>query len=186
MATFEYDLRYVQTGVGELKDYLLSKELFWPVTLAADAGQPPYPKLTPGNLLLSLARMQAQSSGASQASALAQVEGDLNVVVTKWRVKWEEKVSWEFTSRLRQWVNYLKDFGQEPAIQGAYYPNEVRLRVQMELLRQAVPISAENAAALDAADGRVRAKLKPGDFIWGEELAAGFPESIYWFLYGKF
>ena len=35
-------------------------------------------------------------------------------------------------------------------------------------------------------DNILRNILIPGEFIWGEELAPGFPEEDFWFLYGGF
>lgn len=39
--TATYHLRYLEAGASALKDYLLSKELFWPVDAAAPITTPP-------------------------------------------------------------------------------------------------------------------------------------------------
>jgi hypothetical protein len=33
-------------------------------------------------------------------------------------------------------------------------------------------------------DVGLRSHFKRGDFVWGEELAEGFPQEKYWYLWG--
>jgi hypothetical protein len=186
MTTFDYDHRYLQAVLTELKDYLLSSELFWPVTINHKVKEPPYPKLTPSNLLLSLTRLKAHktSLNPTQSSALQNIEIKLHTITTQWQVKWEEKCQQEFGSRLRQWQNFLSEVFNDRQGQGDYYKHEVRLRAQMTLLMTVVTVTETEIAALEHLDGRLRRMLKEGKFIWDEDLAPGFPVEAYWFLYG--
>lgn len=189
MPSFEYDLTYAQNGVVDLKNYLLGKILFGPVSLPTKSGELPYPNLTPSNLLLSIARMLAHQAGGklnpAQINQLSQTETDLETLTSKWRVKWEEKVTWEFTSRLRQWTHYLNELAQDLELHSDYYSNEVRSRVQLELLQTAVPQSEEQQAALFTFDIYIKENLTPGEFIWDPALSPGFDPDKYWFLYGE-
>ena len=66
-----------------------------------------------------------------------------------------------------------------------YYSSEVRLRVLLEILGDdlgaAAPAELELLTALDA---RLKVNFKEGDFLWEEDLSAGFPKEKYWYLYG--
>ena len=186
MPGIDHNLKYVTANLSELKDYLLSKELFWPLNLSSAPGNPPYPKLTPGNLLLSLARLKAFDEGeimdAAQNSELTRLEMEFDTLKRKWAVAWEKKVDIEFTSRLRQWGHYLKEVAGNSDNHTPYYRNEVRLRVLLELLLD--ELGEDSHPELTALDTVLRAKLKGGEFFWDEELAGGFSKEEYWFLWG--
>ena len=182
-----YDLEYAAAGLAALKDYLLTKELFWPISLNAAGKGPISPKLTAGNLLLTFARLLAYGKSrtldAIQQSEFTRLEREFDALKRKWQVAWEEKVIREFTSRLRQWSHYLDEFSQNPDKQAPYYRSEVRLRVLLELLKDDLgEVLKEDLSALDES---LRAQFTKGDFIWDEDLADGFPQDQYWFLYGQ-
>lgn len=182
MPSVDHDLKYITASLGELKVYLLSKELFWPMNLSSAPGETPYPKLTPGNLLLFLARLKTYNMGASQNSEFTRLEIDFDVLKSKWTVAWEEKAGREFTSRLRQWGHYLNELSGDRAANAVYYRNEVRLRVLLELLKG--ELGEKEQPELAVFDANLRSKFRRGDFIWDEELAGGFSQEKYWFLWG--
>jgi hypothetical protein len=181
-----YDLNYLATGLGELKNYLLAKELFWPLNLPPSFGKSASPKLTPGNLLLSFTRLNAYSRGnkldTRQENDLLKLERDFKAQCRKWAVAWEKKVDHEFNSRFRQWGLYLNEVVRDANAHAPYYGTEVRLRVLLELLQDELGQKPE--ADLTILDGGLRPYFTPGDFIWDEDLAIGFPEEKYWYLYG--
>ena len=111
MTSIEYDLRYLTAVIPELKEYLLSKELFWPVTIRHKLNEPPFPKLTPSNMLLPLARLNVRIErlSGSQDVELQALESKMDILIKKWSVKWEEKCQQEFGSRLRQWQNFINE-----------------------------------------------------------------------------
>ncbi len=45
MNSFEYYLTYLNSGSIELEAYLLSNELFWPISAVPPGGAPAFPKL---------------------------------------------------------------------------------------------------------------------------------------------
>jgi hypothetical protein len=165
-----------------LKDYLLSKELFWQMRLNPAPGERAYPKLTVGNLLFFLQSAKAYAKDISQESEIARLETELGAIIHHWQTAWGEKASHEFTSRLRQWSHYL---GEVRGIGGAYYANEVRLRVLLELLLEAMEeAGADGREQLAVLDGQLKGKFVPGDFIWEEDLSRAFPQETFWYLYG--
>jgi hypothetical protein len=187
MPDISYDLNYVAAGLGELKTYLLSKELFWPLRLKPAPGKPSTGKLTPGNLLLSFACLnatrQAKIMNPGQESELLKLEREFDTLRSKWAVAWEKKVTHEFTSRLRQWQLYLNEVTRDANTHAPYYTTEVRLRVILELLRDYLAETPETD--LSALDDELRSHFTPGDFIWNVDLDDGFPREKFWFLRGN-
>ncbi len=182
-----YDLAFLRSGYEELESYLLSDELFWPLT-GHPSGQPvPFFKLTLGNLLLSMQRLSAYDLGGDlspqERAEFTKLQASVEATQQKWQVAWQKKASQEFLSRFNQWVHVLNDLKTAPFNNAPYYANEVRIRVLLELL---APYTADhqgyNLIPLDAV---LKNLLKPAPFLWGEALAPGFPEKTYWFLYGE-
>lgn len=178
-----HDLRYLQAGLAELKAYLLSDELFWPVNASSEVGEPPYPKLTPANLLYYRARLHAWPE--ENALGRTAVEANLDALIQQWRSHWQAKLEREFSSRLRQWIHYVNEVAEKPQAQAPFYASEVRLRVLLGLLAAALGGELPpEGNLLAAADTRLRASFVPGAFVWEPELQAAFPQPAYWFLYG--
>jgi len=187
MSGIAYELDYASAGLDVLKDYLLSKELFWPMNLDPSLGRPTSPKLTPGNLLLSFAYLNAYRLGAKldtrQGNEILKLEREFEALRSKWAVAWEKKVAHEFNSRFRQWGHYLNEVADNASAHAPYYKTEVRLRVILELLRDALVQKPE--ADLSVLDNGLRSYFTPGDFIWDEDLSLGFPRDKHWYLYGQ-
>lgn len=157
--------RFLTDGLEQLKTYLQSDELFWPMDRD--------PQLTLGNLLLAAASLQAEGSlRPAQASALAEAKRE-------WRKTWEKKIEREFTARLRQWTHYLAELANKPKQHALYYASEVRPRVLLQLLAAEVPGAQSKLQELDAA---LKPLVHPTDFLWDAKLADAFPAPDYWFL----
>lgn len=179
-----YHLSYLQAGLEELEAYLLSKELFWPVTT------PPhlqiFPKLTLGNLLLSLKKLNGYAGGgqlsSSEQSAYSQLKREVEGFQKKWAVAWEGKAAHEYQSRLRQWTHYLNELNKKEESHAPYYNSEVRVRVLLELLREYAP--PDTQPDLEQIDLIFRAKLHPTEFVWDTDFQSAFPSERFWFLYG--
>ncbi len=176
MASAAADLAYLRAGVPELKDYLLSDHLFWPLTGSL-------PRLTVGGLLIAQARSNAWRLSAAQQSELTRLEARLKKVQSRWRSSWERKANWEYGSRLNQWRNYLEDYRGDRAGHTAYYPQEVKLRVMVELLETQIATSKDSKLRASL-DSLLRKVFIAGTFVWESELENGFPQSPYWYLYG--
>lgn len=165
----------MEAGISDLKDYLLSKELYWPIFARGYN----LPRLTIGGVLL--AAMRLESVGEQTESHVER----LDRFRLKWRGTWEAKAGREFKARFRLWQNYLGDYTQDPERYADAYGNEVRYRVMLALLLNELPMLLSEQDSLSTLDGIVRANLIPRDFIWDPSLQSGFPREVYWYLYGK-
>lgn len=180
MPTFADDRTYFQNGIGELENYLLSKELFWPLSGGKDL-----PRLTIGGLLLSRLRLQARATSPKQIADLNKLEFAFEEVRSKWSVAWERKAGQEVQTRTALWRNYLTDYQQSPDQHAMDYPRQVHGRVMLHLLKKGLKSLPSDFQALDVLDQMVKAAWLPGVFIWERDLVQAFPKAEYWFLYGK-
>lgn len=186
MPSFEYDLRYLQAGIDQLEQYLLAKDLYWPIGISTPVGETPYPQLTVGGLLLSLARLRAAAGTPEQQAKLAEVEQKLDSVRTRWRVAWGNKAAQDFRGRLNLWRDFLEDYRDNSSAHYDRYPYEVGRRVQLQLLKgEAEDVPPAETQLLDGLDGLLRSVFIPGQFVWDDHLAPSFPQSTYWYLYGE-
>ncbi len=175
MTSPEKDRAYLEAGIPELEDYLLSNELYWPVT----ARVYDLPRLTIGGLLLAQTRLEARRERIEALVA------QLDAVRSKWRAAWETKAGREFRSRFGLWSNYVADYRHNPEEYADAYPHEVRYRAMLQLLLAELPAPPAEQESLSRLDGVLRASFSPGDFIWEVDLLPGFSREVYWFLYGK-
>lgn len=190
MASVEYDLGYLAEAVPALEDYLYSKEIYWAISGSPPRGQPAFPDLTLGNVLLSRARLGGWETGAhlspEQASQLSRLDVQLDALRSKRRVTWGNKAEREFSARLRLWRDFLEDYRQNPDANVDRYAYEVGRRVMLQLLQEeAQEIPAAEQELLASLDGLLRAVLVPDVFVWDPDLAAAFPRQRFPYLYGK-
>lgn len=182
--TYDYEQRYLKAGIEQLEDYLLSKELFWPLGVSAPSGQPPYPQLTLGNLLLSHQRLQALARTPAQQAELAKAGQALEQLRSRWRSAWANKARQEFRQRLTMWRDFLEEYRQSPMAHQDRFRYEISRRVTLELLRpEAETLPDAELELLNSLDLALKALLKPGAFIWPADLAPAFPPDRYWYLY---
>ncbi len=185
MADFAYYQVYLQVGLEEAERYLLSNDLFCQLNITSPLGEASYPSLTLGGLLLYKTFARSVTQTTPQVTALQQIETQIEVVQTRWRVAWERKAAWEFKSRLRQWGNTIKEIRVDPDEHTGYFRYEVRIRVILDLLRADLgQVDAAYQEHLDSLDLILRALFSPGDFIWEMELATELPADRFWYLWG--
>jgi hypothetical protein len=185
MKTFEYDLRYVQAGLEVLEDYLLSDEVFWPLSINPPEGEPDYPRLTLGGLLLSRARLAGYPKLPTQIAQVDQIISKMEQIRSKWRVAWEKKATHNFGVRLRMWRDYIEEYQNSPQENTDRYSYEVRLRVMLKLLKsEGGGQQQAQVDLLSGLDGYLKSVLVSSAFIWEPELQIGFPAHEYWYLYG--
>ncbi|MBN1454545.1 MAG: hypothetical protein JW963_26240 [Anaerolineales bacterium] len=175
MITAEKDRAYLEAGIPELGDYLLSHELYWPIA----ARGYDLPRLTIGGILLAKTRLEAR---AERIEALV---AHLNAVRSKWQVAWETKAGREVQARMRLWSNYLADYRHNPEGHADAYPHEVRSRVMLHLLLAELAAPPAEQEGLSQLDAVLRTSLSSSGFIWETDLQPGFPREVYWFLYGN-
>ncbi len=186
MPSAEYDLGYLKAAIITLEPYLLSTELYWPIGVRSPAGEPDYPRMTLGYMLLAQKRAHARDLSMEQQSELARIDEQIDELRSRWRVAWERKAGRGFSARLRLWNNFIEDYRERPSANVDRYGYEVERRVMLHLLHdEAEAIPAAESELLIGLDKLLRAVLIPGEFIWDPELQSGFPQETYWYLYGR-
>jgi len=183
MPTQESDFQFVQAGIEILPDYLLSKELFWP--LSAPKFGYSLPRFTLGGMLVAFRRIDAYADTPAKQAELLEFERRVDALRSSRRVAWENKVMHEIRARFNLWQNYLSDLRHARENHADAYAHEVNWRVMLELLMDELPALTPEKAALDGLDVVLRNYWHPGGFIWEPELKSAFPEDTFWFLYGK-
>lgn len=186
MPSPEYDLGYLQAGIPELEKYLLSQELYWPLSAGPPAGEPAYPRLTLSGLLLAQARLHARPLTSQQRDELARLDEDMDDVRSRWRSAWGRKAAQDFSARLRLWRDFLEEYRENADSNHDRFTYEVSRRVMMHLLLpDADGLPQAEIDLLQGLDKLLRAVLVPGMFVWEAELEPGFPPDTYWYLYGE-
>lgn len=185
MPTVEQDYDFLRASAPELKDYLLSDQLFWPLG-AGEITRAPLPRLTLGGLLLALERLRTRELAPEIEQQVGKWQLHIESVRDEWLSAWERKAAREFTSRLHQWRNYLEEYRRKPEDHADYYPQEVERRALLEILDNECPeIEDGDRQMLRLLDDLLRSALRPDGFVWDPEVRSAFPESQYWYLYGE-
>lgn len=186
MSNPKYDLGYLEAAQDVYASYILSQEIYWSLGKSAPAGQPPYPQLTLGSVLLARKRLDALTLSGVDLSRYEQVKRKLELVEQKWRTAFENKARREIPSRVNLWRNYLDDYCQNPANHQNRYPYEVQRRVMLDLLSIAAgEVPKEIDELISSMDTLLKSKFVPGEFVWETELKRGFPVDRFWYLYGN-
>ena len=172
MTNSKIDLSFVNEALPQLKEYLLSDELYWPLSASL-------PRLTPGALALALLRL---SVTAPSDSLKLKVQADS--LRERWHSAWEKKSEREVTNRMRLWSQYLSDYMNAPDQSPDSYRNEVRGRVILQILLTDLPDGPEKSSLAEL-DASMKGRFKQGGFIWEPELETVFPRDSFWFLYGS-
>jgi hypothetical protein len=177
----ELEATAAQAMLVELEAYLKSDITFWQT--APNVLGDRMPKLTVGGLLESLIRAEAAGAGG-----VPSMREKLKTIKAQHLDRYLTHAGQEAGGRLDAWSWYLDDYLRNPADTAGYYPNEVRARLKAELLLGELEAEgrgrAERARA-SALDGRVRASLKAGPFVWDERLQRFFPPDRFWWLYRR-
>ncbi len=186
MPTFEYDYGYLQAGLQELEGYLLSNDIYWPTGVSSPPGEPEYPQITLGGLLLAHARLLAHAANSAQQASLADATIKLEKLRTQWRTAWSHKAGREFHARLNLWRDFLEDIRTNPEEHIDRYNYEVSRRTMLDLLKnEAASIPRAELDLLDVLDKVLRAILQSGPFVWDPVLQGAFPAEKHWYLYGR-
>jgi hypothetical protein len=177
-----YDLRYYECAIEELEEYLLSGLRDWPMLIAPPPSSPPYPRLSPGAILISRMRLHPSRLDLGQINMLSKLDRQKDHLCERWQSAWQGRVNLDFEMNLVLWKNYLQE-GQD---QTAYYHVEIRQRVILDLLvlemQSKSPSSMDILARLDE---QLKRSFIKGEFIWQGDLQEAFPHSRFWYLYGQ-
>ncbi len=182
--SISYDIRYLEAALDVLEDFLKSPEIYWNLSVAPPPGEPPYPQLSLGNVLLAMQRLQRPLTSGEEEALRESFQDTLERLRQKYRALWEQKAVKEAQMRARLWAQYVAELAKEEAAK-AYYTAEVRNRVILELLRQEADLPQAIETLRAHADRRLQSRFEPGEFIWNEALAPAFPPQTFWYLYGQ-
>lgn len=186
MTSASYDLLYFEAGIDQLKDFLLVEDLFWPIGVNPPPGEPNFPRLTIGGLLLARERLKARRLLLDVEAKFIKLLSEMQTITAEWHIAWGNKARREFQMRLNMWRDFIEEYRREPESNANRYSYEVRLRVMLHLLSQESeelnPPSVDLLASLDKV---LRALLVSSDFLWEPELINGFSQGEYWYLYGE-
>lgn len=187
MPDVNQDAAFIRSAAGELEDYLLSASLFW--QLSGEKGVPlrgDSDQLTPGNLLLSMARLEGwQQAGTSVDESTRAAIIAIDQTRNRWQSAWWKKCDQDWNHRFGLWRRNLAEWKQETRGQmPAEYAYHVRQRVILDLLIADGGVHPlEGMSRLQPLDSVLRQWAGKGKFIWHEALQARFPLPDYWYLY---
>jgi|Deesub1362A_J573_1020465.scaffolds.fasta_scaffold05927_3 hypothetical protein len=189
MRSPESQLALARAMLEELESYLLSKELLWPLSRHAPPGEPPYPRLTLGNLLLTLDALGAMEDALppTQAARVQELKTRLQALKGKHAAAMQAKAVQEARMRANLWKAFLQDLDErrdEPQRIG----QEVHHRLMAARLREFIFDDRQWEALegrLRAADRRLDAHFAPGPFLLEPALRKIYPRQDFPFLYLK-
>lgn len=187
---FESDWAFLKAVLPDLRDYILSPEIYWTLRPATHLpGGAQLPQLTIGNLLLSQARLSGARRTAQENEEMSTLFYEIDKLRDEWRANWGQKAGREHASRLNLWQQYLRELRGDERAQSAYYAREVRNRAILRLLRPevimgtAVGVPANEREQIDMLDQILKGLTCEGPFVWEPEAQPGFPREGFWFLY---
>jgi hypothetical protein len=161
-------------ALPQLQEYLLSNELYWPLSSSL-------PRLTPGSLLLAMVCVRATSPMDAH-----RLDGQMEAIRAKKPTAWGKKVEREITNRFRLWSQFLSDYKNTPDQNQDWYLGEIRGRtiLQLLLVEHPEPVTPEKMALVDL-EKSLKIRPIPGKFLWEPELEPFFEKNEFWFLFGK-
>ncbi len=186
MSTADYELRYLEAGLEILENFLLSKDIYRPIGIKEKKGEPAYPPLSLGWLLLYLSRAQSCRPTGAPFVKLETIRIKIGEFHNNWLSAWRQKAQSEFHSRLSLWRDYLEEYRENPGGNKDRYAYEVTRRVMLQLLKSEVDQLPEaEIQALLGLDQILLQIIKPGEFIWNPQWKESFPKADFWYLYGS-
>ena len=167
----EEDSRFILAAADELKQYLDSAVVLWPLHGVKSP-------LTPGNLLLAQYRIEGEPT-PHVVKALAAI----NSMVTSHGAQWEQRIRSEIPIRLNQYAAMVEDIIEYGSIDAGYSRN-IEVRVKIDFLLSSVDsVETHFLEKLSELDALLETKLNDGDFIWDESLQMKFPMDKFHYLY---
>ncbi|MCI0397143.1 MAG: hypothetical protein L0332_35590 [Chloroflexi bacterium] len=180
------DLEILEAMAAEMEEYLRSSVLFWPMARGD------LPRLTLGGYLMRQHRLTALRHllGEKEVARLDAAVEKFNQALVEKVVRFESRAHEELHARLRQWGEYLNDLNDTSGAAGDYYESAVETRAMIAALvekLQMPPYRLEERVAqqLGLLDNNLRRRWQPGDFVWPEAWQPAYPQSEYWWLYGR-
>ncbi len=159
--------QFLQSAIVDLKDYLLSDPIFWPM------GNLAYP-LTIGNLLLELALAKVDNPAGAVI-----LEGQVAKVQHAWQAKWIQKSQKELAVRLKIWQEASMNWLAEGF---TTYKTDARNRAILQFLFL-YDTNNEYSKMVSIIDARLGKVFGDGAFIWPSQYQGIFNHRDFWYLY---
>jgi hypothetical protein len=185
----EIERIYAESSLNELKEYLLSSTLFWPLSLRDlnKEEQSSIPKLTPGNLYLCLRKINTYEFAPELMVGVKDIEERIILMLNDWQSSWKNKAQLEYPLRINMWESYLSELKRNPALNKGTFSYQVRNRMILDLLEEELKVAKKNEIEnIKYLDESLKNLVRDGDFIWEFDLTRGFPKNPYWYLYIEF
>jgi len=178
MFTLESDLKYVESAIPVLEDFILSNDLYWPLSGAPSGSGSD--QLSLGMLEVMEMRLLALPETHPLRRKAVPLYGQIDAILHRWQSNYRQKAIREWHARMRQWQTYLGEL-RHNSQRLHTYAYEVRLRLILQGFLDWVEVADREVLA--DLDQSLLASLDEGHFVWEPELAGGFPASRYPFLY---
>lgn len=180
-----HELNVLKAMAAELPDYILAEVVFWPLSGPSD-----FPKLSLGLWLLTGARLQAAEVTLTPPQRLERDHAlmEAETALARWPVAAEKKAEKELRTRVNLWGAFLQESRESASFEAAdNYASAATQRAIAALLLRRFPRLADSAETqrLIPLDAAMRARLRPGPFLWDAGWRGEFPQTEFWFLYGK-
>ncbi len=174
----------------EAEAYLITEELFWPITGRVRGGMP---RMTIGGFLLRRYRLTALPDllTPEQQTTLQEALAAFDTAAAEWPTHYRGKISREWDMRTNLLVNFLRDCDEGEAQNCAEdWPAQAEQRTILQHLQEAPgargAVSQTQQAALTRIDRDLRRLLLSGEkghFLWPPELEAIYPRDKFWWLW---
>lgn len=184
---FANDLREARLMIENFSDYVRGDELYQSVGGFFSK----MPSLTTGAILMRLRRLDELNSylDANQKTTLSEISQSFAAIRTEWRHHYEEKLSQEAYSRLDAMQNFFRECQESAQSCASIYRPEMLRRTMVEEITtemQDLDITdADLTRKVRSTDGTLRGLLRQDEFQWAAVLRPAYPETTFWWLYGK-
>ncbi len=184
----DYKLSLLELQLEEFEAYLLSNQLYWPLSMHKSAGSESL-RLTTGNLLLNINDISAHLEQLSEVQK-QDFYNQMNVwnrMHQAWLSTMQKKALLELSSRINLWSAYLTELKDNKDL-AEHYKVEIRNRVICSLLADHTRETSEYFSIhrkITLLDQQLNQMFQKGEFIWPENLKDIYPEDEFWFLYGQ-
>ena len=171
------DWVFLGLSAEELKNYILSEQIFWQLS-------PNRERFTIGNLKLAEKKLSASVLNPAEK---IQLEKQINIfqeIRSVWKTNWNEKAKNEWLTRMNLWRQYFNDLRLDKENNIWNYASEVRIRVILQLLESDMgEIELHHKSNLNSLDSLLRSISRESAFVWDEMYIEAFPKEEFWYLY---
>lgn len=181
--SIDLDLKELKAMVENLVPYIYEDNLYGNIN--TDSA-----RLTPGSILLRLRRLGTlrNQMNEAQAAQYDKLNAQNEAVRKEWGVAYGKKMVKEAESRLRDLQTYIKECKEDPKIcANAYNPEALRRTIVAELIAS-LPADVDQSAlktSISNVDSGLRRNIRETAFIWDKHLQPAYPQSTFWWLYGR-